>query len=128
MIFNSLTYLTFLFFVVTAYWILPRRQRLILIFLSSLTFYGFWKFSFIPVMMASVIIDYFVALKIDKTTLKKNKKKLLYISVIANLSLLFYFKYLIFLIELVFLLNIATGIMFLFFSMLGIIRFSRCLL
>ncbi len=96
MIFNSLTYLTFLFFVVTAYWILPRRQRLILIFLSSLTFYGFWKFSFIPVMMASVIIDYFVALKIDKTTLKKNKKKLLYISVIANLSLLFYFKYLIF--------------------------------
>lgn len=96
MIFNSLTYLVFLFIVVILYWFLPRKPRLYLIFISSLIFYGFWKFAFIPVMMASVIIDYFVAIKIDTTVSQKIKKRFLCISIFANLSLLFYFKYLLF--------------------------------
>ena len=74
MIFNSLTYLVFLFIVVILYWFLPRKPRLYLIFTSSLIFYGFWKFAFIPVMMASVVIDYFVAIKIDTTVSQKIKK------------------------------------------------------
>ncbi|MDA8912463.1 hypothetical protein N9I66_06040 [Pseudomonadales bacterium] len=63
--------------------------------MSSLIFYGFWKIEFIPIMLASVMIDYFVALKIPSSA-QPLKKRLLLVSLLANLGLLFYFKYLIF--------------------------------
>jgi alginate O-acetyltransferase complex protein AlgI len=95
MIFNSLTYLLLLFFVVLLYWILPYRSRLLLIFIASLTFYGFWRIEFIPVMLLSVIVDYIIALRMPRSSISA-KKRLLLISLFVNLGLLFYFKYLIF--------------------------------
>ena len=95
MIFNSLTYLLLLFSVVLLYWILPYRSRLLLIFTASLTFYGFWRIEFVPVMLLSVIVDYIVALRMPRSS-KSTKKRLLLISLFVNLGLLFYFKYLIF--------------------------------
>ena len=95
MIFNSLTYILLLFLVVTLYWSFPYKARLILIFTSSLVFYGFWKISFIPILLISVIVDWFVAQKIYQCK-KRQKFSLLLISLITNLGLLFYFKYLIF--------------------------------
>lgn len=95
MIFNSLTYILMLSAVVSLYWVLPYRARLLLIFLSSLLFYGFWRIEFIPVMLISVIVDFVVASKIPLSNENK-KKKLLILSLVINLSLLFYFKYLIF--------------------------------
>ncbi len=98
MIFNSLTYLIFLLFVVIMYWILSYRLRLFLIFIASLLFYGFWRIEFIPVMMISVIVDYFVAKRMPSVT-KPKRKQLLLISLFVNLGLLFYFKYLIFFVD-----------------------------
>jgi len=95
MIFNSLTYLLLLFSVVLLYWILPYRSRLLLIFTASLTFYGFWRIEFVPVMLLSVIVDYIVALRMPRSS-KSTKKRLLLTSLFVNLGLLFYFKYLIF--------------------------------
>ena len=95
MIFNSLTYLIFLFAIVILYWSLSLKPRLYLIFLASLVFYGFWRVEFLPVMLISVIADYVLALKISIST-KVIKKRLLALSLIINLGLLFYFKYLIF--------------------------------
>ena len=95
MIFNSISYLLFLFLLIPLYWASPYRFRLYLIFFSSLIFYGFWRIEFIPVMLLSVVIDYLVARKIPKSKQKK-KKYLLFISLFTNLGLLFYFKYLIF--------------------------------
>jgi alginate O-acetyltransferase complex protein AlgI len=98
MIFNSLTYLILLFLVVTWYWILSYKLRLYLIFFSSLIFYGFWKISFIPILLFSVIVDWLVSQKIPKAS-KKKRIYLLFISLSTNLGLLFYFKYLIFFAE-----------------------------
>ncbi|MEZ4514500.1 MAG: MBOAT family O-acyltransferase [Chloroflexota bacterium] len=95
MIFNSLTYIIFLTIIVLLYWILPYRSRLFLILFVSLAFYGFWRIEFVPVMLLSTIVDYFVSLQIPKAK-QKNKKKLLYASLFINFGLLFYFKYLIF--------------------------------
>ena len=95
MIFNSLTYLLLLFFVIILYWLLSYKARLLLIFTSSLVFYGFWKISFIPILMISVIIDWWVAQQIYQCK-KKQRFSFLLISLITNLGLLFYFKYLIF--------------------------------
>jgi len=95
MIFNSLTYLIFLSSIVILYWSLPLKPRLYLIFLASLVFYGFWRVEFIPVMLISVITDYFLALKIASSE-RIRKKQLLILSLFINIGLLFYFKYLIF--------------------------------
>ena len=61
MIFNSVTYLLFLAIVVLLYWQLPRGPRLWMLFLASLTFYGFWRVEFLPVMLASTVVDYLAA-------------------------------------------------------------------
>jgi D-alanyl-lipoteichoic acid acyltransferase DltB (MBOAT superfamily) len=81
--------------VVIFYWLLPYRARLILILSASLIFYGFWKIEFIPVLLFSIIVDWWVSLKMLKCH-KRHKYFLLLSSLITNLSLLFYFKYLIF--------------------------------
>jgi alginate O-acetyltransferase complex protein AlgI len=97
MIFNSLTFLVFLTLIVIFYWFLPSQKlRILLIFFSSLTFYGFWRIEFIPVMLLSVVLDYFICLRLEKTSLEQARKKLVALSLIGNLGLLFYFKYLIF--------------------------------
>lgn len=95
MIFNSLTYFVLLFTVVLLYWLLPYRARLLLIFSSSLIFYGFWRIEFVPVMLVSVVVDYFVSLHMPESR-QRTKKILLLISMVINLGLLFFFKYLIF--------------------------------
>ena len=98
MVFNSLTYLLFLFIVIILYWQLSYKFRLILIFFSSLVFYGFWKIEFIPILLISVIVDWWVAQRIIFHS-NKYRFYLLLFSLTINLGLLFYFKYLIFFAE-----------------------------
>jgi alginate O-acetyltransferase complex protein AlgI len=96
MIFNSLTFIIFLFIVVSLYWVLPARPRQLLIFASSLIFYGFWRYEYTLVMLASAVNDYFISILIDKTNDLRKRKQLRIFSLFVNLGLLFYFKYLMF--------------------------------
>ena len=96
MIFNSASFLVFLFVVCTLYWVLPRRARLLLLFASSVTFYGFWRVEFVPLMLVSAITDYVVSRRLGVTDDPARRKVLLGISLVVNLGLLFYFKYLLF--------------------------------
>jgi len=96
LIFNSVTYLIFLVLVVSLYWLLPTRPRKWLIFLSSLTFYAFWRPEFLSILLLSTVVDYKVALEIYRSTDKTKRKLLLGLSLLVNLGLLCYFKYLFF--------------------------------
>lgn len=96
MIFNSVTFLLFLLVVVVLYWTLPYRARLLMLFSSSLIFYGFWRVEFLLVMLLSVVTDYVVALWIHSARTQRAKFGYLLISLGVNLGLLFFFKYLIF--------------------------------
>lgn len=98
MVFNSLTYLLLLFFVVFIFWNISNKLRYYLIFLSSLIFYGFWRIDFIFLLLFSTTLDWFFALKIFKSE-DYVKKRYLFLSLFINLTLLFYFKYLIFFAE-----------------------------
>jgi D-alanyl-lipoteichoic acid acyltransferase DltB (MBOAT superfamily) len=93
MIFNSLTYLVFLTLVVVFYWILPRRLRLVLLLCSSLVFYGFWNFYFLPLLLLSIFVDYVAARLLHSAREGAKRKSLLLISLVTNLSLLAFFKY-----------------------------------
>lgn len=98
MIFNSLTFLFFLIPVVLLYWILPYKLRIALLFGGSLVFYGFWRWEFLPVMLFSSVVDYFIAIAIHRHRADRALgKKLLFGTLLINLGLLVYFKYLFFL-------------------------------
>ena len=95
MIFNSLTYLLLLTVVVSLYWVLPYRARLLLIFMASLTFYSFWRVEFLPILLLSALVDWYVAQRMSGRS-ERHRFYLLLTSLAVNLGLLFYFKYLIF--------------------------------
>lgn len=97
MLFNSVTYVfLFLPLVVIAYWALHGRARLGLLVATSIIFYGFWRIEFLPLMFASAIVDYFLAIAIDKAADPVRRKHLLWLSLAFNLGVLGFFKYLIF--------------------------------
>jgi D-alanyl-lipoteichoic acid acyltransferase DltB (MBOAT superfamily) len=97
MIFNSETYILFLIAIVGSYWLLPQKGRTVLIFLASLTFYAFWRVEFLIILLISTATDYYVAIGIFHSSSTKRKRWLLGISLIVNLGLLIFFKYLYFL-------------------------------
>lgn len=96
MIFNSLTFILFLFLVIGLYWFLSEKPKLLLIFIASLIFYAFWRIEFVSILLLSTVTDYFVAQAIYNSSEKRRRRRLLYISLSVNLGLLFIFKYFLF--------------------------------
>lgn len=99
MIFNSVTYLVFLTITVSLFWMLPKRPRLWMIFLSSLVFYGFWRPEFVVLMLFSASADFVAARKIESLSSLAGRRGWLIFSLTVNLGLLFYFKYLLFFVD-----------------------------
>lgn len=90
--FNSIDFAFFFPIVVAGYFLTPQRFRWVLILVASCWFY----MSFIPIyilILAFVIsIDYIAGLIIERSEGKKRLYFLL-VSIIANASILFFFKY-----------------------------------
>jgi alginate O-acetyltransferase complex protein AlgI len=96
-IFNSVTYLAvYLPLAVVLYYLLPRTARLVMLVVSSCVFYGFWRWDFLPLMLYTIVQDYFLALVIERAKSRAVKRGLFVFSLVANLGLLGYFKYLTF--------------------------------
>ncbi|NQU99835.1 MAG: MBOAT family protein [Parcubacteria group bacterium] len=93
MLFNSIHFLIFFPIVVAVYFCLPYRVRWFFLLLASYYFYMAWKPEYAVLILFSTVIDYFVALKMDKTDNKKVRKTLLVFSLVFNLGVLFLFKY-----------------------------------
>lgn len=99
MIFNSVTYLVFLAMTVSLFWLLSQRPRLWMIFLSSLIFYGFWRPEFVLLMICSAGTDFVAARRMEGLDSQSDRRRWLILSLTVNLSLLFYFKYLLFFVD-----------------------------
>ena len=94
MIFSSLSFIFFFLpLLLIIYFISKEKYRNYILLLFSLLFYSWGEPKYILLMILSIIINYYSALKIDKMKNKRSKKLLLIISIILNLSILFYFKY-----------------------------------
>jgi alginate O-acetyltransferase complex protein AlgI len=86
----------FLFFVLifALYWALPwRRPRVWLLLAASFYFYASWNKWLALLICASTLLDYLLALGIERSTAPGRRKLLLCVSLFANLGLLCYFKY-----------------------------------
>ena len=72
-----------------------------MLMLFSLTFYGFWRVEYVWLMLISAAVDYVAALNIYRSNNPRSRKAWLLLSLSVNLGLLFYFKYLMFFVDLV---------------------------
>jgi D-alanyl-lipoteichoic acid acyltransferase DltB (MBOAT superfamily) len=96
MFFNSIDFAVFLPLVFALYWFVTAKNLKIqnsLIVISSYVFYGWWDWRFLFLIVFSTFTDYLIGIFLSKTEDQKNRKYLLLISVIVNISLLGFFKY-----------------------------------
>jgi len=64
-----------------------------MLLVASYVFYGFWDWRFLSLIAISTVVDYFCGLRIYKSDDNKIRKQFLFLSVVANLSMLGFFKY-----------------------------------
>lgn len=60
---------------------------------ASYTFYGWWDWRFLGLIIVSTLIDYVAALQMERSGDRAARKRWLHLSVFANLSILGFFKY-----------------------------------
>lgn len=94
MLFNSYNYLLFLPVVFLIYYISPKRFRWAVLLLVSYYFYMSWNAKYASLMFFSTVVTYVFPLLSWKAKSQKNRKLLLALNILINLSILFVFKYL----------------------------------
>ncbi len=101
MFFNSIDFAVFFLIVFTLYWVISKNKnyRNILILCASYFFYGWWDWRFLVLIAGSSCVDFMIGQLLHKTTIQSKRKWLLWMSLVINLGLLFYFKYTNFFIE-----------------------------
>ena len=93
MLFNSLQFILFFAIVYSLYLAFNHKWQNRMLLVASYVFYGTWDWRFLSLIVISTLIDYFCGIKIDETNDVKKRKQFLAISVVANLSMLGFFKY-----------------------------------
>jgi len=94
MLFNSGIFLFwFLPITLALYYAVQPRWRLLLLLGASYTFYGWWNPFFCGLMFVSTCVDYIAGREIYKADQEGRKRFFLTLSILANLSLLGFFKY-----------------------------------
>lgn len=93
MVFSSLEFIFFFLPVVCIPYMLCKniRVRNIILIIASIIFYAFGEPKAVILMLLSIVINYGLAMLMDKYG--EHKKLFLILSVVINLALLFYYKY-----------------------------------
>ncbi|PZU78687.1 MAG: hypothetical protein DI529_17825 [Chryseobacterium sp.] len=102
MLFNSLEFLVFFILVFCLYWAIPIKRwklRNLLLLASSYYFYAQWDWHFCFLLGFSTLLDYLSGIAIEKASKKSIKKIWLFTSIIINVGILGYFKYVNFFVE-----------------------------
>lgn len=93
MVFNSLEFLVFIGIFLPLYFLLKKEARLILCLAASYVFYGWWDWRFLFLLILTTVIDYSLGWFMARNTDDNFRKKLIFFSVVVNLSILGFFKY-----------------------------------
>lgn len=101
MVFSSIIFLfRFLPITLFVYYIAPRKFKNAVLVICSLFFYSWGEVKYFPIMIVSILVDYFASLGIEKN---RGKKKICKVcigaSLLLNLGMLFFFKYTNFFVE-----------------------------
>ena len=91
--FNSVEFLLFFAVLLLLFYTIPGKFRWVLLLGSSYFFYMSWEPYYILLIAFSTCVDYFISHKIYREESKIKKWRLLILSLVVNLGLLFLFKY-----------------------------------
>ncbi len=96
MLFHSIDFAIFLPLVFLVYWFVTNNNlklQNLFIVIASYTFYGWWDWRFLSLLLISTTVDYFIGRKFVSLNKPDHRKLLLWISIIVNLGFLGFFKY-----------------------------------
>ena len=96
MIFNTIEFVIFLLVVFVLYWRFFSKNSTsqnTLLLIAGYFFYGWWSWKFLFMFIATSLIDFYAAQKIEKSETQKQRKAFLLLSLAGNLSVLLFFKY-----------------------------------
>ncbi len=94
MLFCSQQFLLFFLVVFALYWSVPwQRFRVWLLLVASFLFYASWNQWLAILIVASTVMDYGIARRLETCLGKRSRQGLLLLSITFNLGILCYFKY-----------------------------------
>jgi alginate O-acetyltransferase complex protein AlgI len=97
LLFNSREFLVFLPTILVLYFLLNQRWQNRLLLCASLFFYGAWDARFLWLLFATMVVDFYVASYLEKLAIEGApthiRKRVVAISMAANLVCLGFFKY-----------------------------------
>ena len=97
MVFNTSTFIVFFIIFYLSFWTINNKfnynLRNTFTIAASYVFYGWWDWRFLSLIIISSLSDYLIGKQIYSSNNKKNKKRLLLLSVGINLGILGFFKY-----------------------------------
>jgi alginate O-acetyltransferase complex protein AlgI len=95
MLFNSFDFIfLFLPIVLLLYYSIGSHYlRLLMLLAASYYFYSVWNYKFLFLLFFSTGLDFYLGIKIHDAVTKRLKKRLLILSIFANLGVLGFFKY-----------------------------------
>jgi alginate O-acetyltransferase complex protein AlgI len=94
MVFNTLTFVAFFVTVLLLHSLpLPWTTKKVNLLLASYLFYAAWNPPFVILLWISTIVDWYAAQGLVKSERPAARKAWMLLSVVANLGMLFYFKY-----------------------------------
>ena len=94
MLFNSLTFLVFFVLVFTLHRLMPGwSAKKLLLLVASYVFYAAWNPPYVVILLFSTTLDWWLARLVWKSQDPRRRRLLLTVSLVANLSLLGFFKY-----------------------------------
>ncbi|MBE6155770.1 MAG: MBOAT family protein [Firmicutes bacterium] len=100
MVFSSTVFLFFFLpIVLLLYYLVPNRLKNVILLIGSLIFYAWGEPIYVFLMCFSSFVDYLNGILLAKNDNDKTRKRYLFIAIFINLSLLGFFKYSDFLIE-----------------------------
>jgi D-alanyl-lipoteichoic acid acyltransferase DltB (MBOAT superfamily) len=91
--FNSIAFVLFFPAVVLLFFATPHRWRWALLLAASYLFYGWWRAEYLLLLMATTLVDWAAALRMDGARTQGRRKAWLLVSLASNLAMLGYFKY-----------------------------------
>jgi alginate O-acetyltransferase complex protein AlgI len=91
--FVSLDFFYFLVIVIAGFYSLPDRWRNAFLLAASYFFYAYWSVKYLCLLVFTMVLDYWIALKIDSSKTESKRKNYLVFSLVLNLGILFIFKY-----------------------------------
>lgn len=100
MLFNSLSYAVFLPVVLAAYYLSPRRARIAVLLLASYWFYGSWSRGYLLLLILATAVNYVVGLWLAPNPEGHMRPRWALLAAVGlNVSVLLYYKYLLFILS-----------------------------